>query len=186
MKKNLFLTLMLALLCTATAWAKFSPVQAKKYALREKTTGLFLDIQTLGINEPYAGVATNNISLSTKPCIVYFEPGDNGKYKIKNVDAAYVAVGDRAWNAVIAAAPYEWIVSADENGIDNLTISKDGNNYIGWDEEKPITAVSPLYNNAEGDNAGAQRMYFSLVEYSLLGNELMYTLQSPTGISVPL
>ena len=133
MKKNFFLTLMLAVLCTATSWAQFAPVPGKMYALKENTTGLYLDIQTLGINEPNANATTNNISLNAKPCIIYFEAGSNGKYKMKNVNGTYVAVGSRNWNAVIAANAYEWIITAEENSLNNLTIAKDANNYIGWD-----------------------------------------------------
>ena len=176
MKKNFFLTLMLAVLCTAASWAQFAPVPGKMYALKENTTGLYLDIQTLGINEPYANATTNNISLNAKPCIIYFEAGSNGKYKMKNVNGTYVAVGSRDWNAVIDANAYEWIITAEENSLNNLTIAKDANNYIGWDKNNIITSGTPIYNNAEGGNTAAVRLRFSLVEYPYV---LAYTIKSP-------
>ena len=88
MKKNFFLTLVLAVLCTATSWAQFAPVSGTKYALKEVTSGYYLDIQTLGVDEPNANGTTNNISLSAKPCIIYFE-ASNGKYTMKNVNGTY-------------------------------------------------------------------------------------------------
>ena len=59
MKKKFTLFLASLLLCLS-AHAEFVP--GKMYALKESTTGLYLDIQTLGIDEPNAGVTTNNIS----------------------------------------------------------------------------------------------------------------------------
>ena len=75
MKKTFLLSLLLTLLGTVSAWAEFNPEEGKMYALKEKTTGLYLDIQTLGINEANANATTNNISLNTNPCIIYFEKG---------------------------------------------------------------------------------------------------------------
>ncbi len=180
MKKNFLLTLLLALFSITASLAQFAPVSGTKYALKENTTGLYLDIQTLGINEPNAGAVTNNISLSAKPCIIYFEDGSNGKYKMKNVNDTYVAVGSRNWNAVIAANAYEWIITAEENDINSLTIAKDASNYIGWDNNNSITSGAPIYNNAEGDNTGAKRLRFSLVEYSNIIPGV-YTVKTATG-----
>ena len=58
MKKTTLLTLLLAVLGVATGRAEFSPEVGKMYALKESTSGLYLDIQTLGVNEAVAGYAT--------------------------------------------------------------------------------------------------------------------------------
>ena len=69
MKKTFLLSFLLALLGIVSVWAQFNPEAGKMYALKESTSGLFLDIQTLGINEANANGTTNNISLNAKPCI---------------------------------------------------------------------------------------------------------------------
>ena len=79
MKKTFLLSLFLTLLGTISAWAQFNPEAGKMYALKEKTSGLYLDIQTLGINEANAGGTTNNISLNAKPCIIYFDKGTTAR-----------------------------------------------------------------------------------------------------------
>ena len=127
MKKTSLLTLLLTLFSIATAWAEFNPTAGRMYALKEKTTGLYLDIQTLGINEPNANATTNNISLNAKPCIIYFEAASEGKWKMRNVNGQYVGIGSRNWNAVIGAT-HEWIFTEAEGLV---TIAKDANNYIG-------------------------------------------------------
>ena len=178
--------MVLALLCTATAWAGFSPIPGKQYALRENTTGLYLDIQTMGINEPNAGTTTNNISLNKKPCVIYFEAGSEGKYKIKNANGQYIGIGGggRGWNAVIDAT-HEWIITAKDGDISQLSIAKDNSNYIGWDNDRtnsPIVASKAMYNNAEGGNTGATRLYFSLVEYIAPTAETgCYTIKTKSG-----
>ena len=138
MKKTFLLSMLLTLLGTVTAWAEFAPEADTKYALRESTRGLFVDIQTKGINEPNANATTDNISLNTKPCIVYFEAGSGGKWKMKNVNGEYVGVGDRNWNAVIGRT-HEWTI-AEEGGY--ITIAREAGKYVSMDSP---TAGQPLY-----------------------------------------
>ena len=147
------------------------------YALKESTSGLYLDIQTLGINEPNANATTNNISLNAKPCIIYFEAGADGKWKMRNANGTFVGIGGREWNAVINSTGHEWIfTSVDEY----VTISKDATNFIGWDNNSSPTAGMPMYNNAEGGNKTATRLKFSLDDYPK-DTQTYYTLKSPTG-----
>ena len=160
MKKTFFLSLIFTLCCISSIWAQFSPMPNTKYALKEKISGLYLDIQTMDINEPNANATTNNISLSPNTCVIYFESGADGKWKMKNVNGQYVGIGSRNWNAVIGAT-HEWIFTEVEGLV---TIAKSENNYIGWDKNSTPKAESPLYNNAEGGNSGANRLYFTLVE----------------------
>ncbi len=177
MKKTTLLTLLLAVLGVATGRAEFTPEPGKMYALKESTSGLYLDIQTLGINEPNAYATTDNISLNAKPCIIYFEAGADGKWKMRNANGTFVGIGGREWNAVINSTGHEWIfTSVDEY----VTISKDATNFIGWDNDSSPTAGMPMYNNAEGGNKTATRLKFSLDDYPK-DIQTYYTLKSPTG-----
>ena len=177
MKKTFLLSLLLSLLGTIQTWAEFNPEAGKMYALKESTSGLYLDIQTLGINEPNANATTNNISLNAKPCIIYFEAGADGKWKMRNANGTFVGIGGREWNAVINSTGHEWIfTSVDEY----VTISKDATNFIGWDNNSSPTAGMPMYNNAEGGNKTATRLKFSLDDYPK-DIQTYYTLKSPTG-----
>ena len=177
MKKTFLLSLLLTLLGTVSAWAEFTPEAGKMYALKEKTTGLYLDIQTLGIHEP--DHTTNSMSLSSKLCIIYFEEGAEGKWRLKNANGTYGGnfTSGRTWNTTISETPYDWIIIEEaENGI---TIAKDATNYIGWDNGKNITAGSALYNNAEAGNKDAARIYFTLEEYTgidITGNASQATI----------
>ena len=166
MKKNFFLTLVLAVLCTAASWAQFAPEAGKMYAFREVTSGLFLDIQTLGINEPNANGTTNNISLSAKPCVIYFG-ASNGKYTMKNVNGTYAqqASGDRHWNAVIGTTAYEWAF-ADSDSDGYYTIARADGKFVKMDN---ATNGAPLYCNSD---AGLE---FALVEYTDLVDTHKYT-----------
>ena len=159
MKKNFFLTLMLAVLCTATSWAQFSPQPGKMYAFREVTSGLFLDIQTLGINEPLANGTTNNISLNATPRIIYFEEGETaGKYVMKNVEGTYAQqkTDGRDWNAVIGWTRYLWTIT-DADGDGYYTIARADGNFIGIDNP---TNRAPLYCNI------GTGLEFALVEFA--------------------
>ena len=177
MKKTFLLSLLLTLLGTISAWAEFNPEAGKMYALKEKTTGLYLDIQTLGIHEP--GHTTNSMSLNSKLCIIYFEAGAEGKWRLKNANGTYGGnfTTGRTWNTTIGETPYGWIIIEDaEKG---FSIAKDASNYIGWDNGKNITAGSALYNNAEGGNDKASRIYFTLEEYTgkdITGNGAQATI----------
>ena len=177
MKKTFLLSILLTLLGTISAWAEFNPEAGKMYALKEKTTGLYLDIQTLGINEP--GHTTNSMSLNSKLCIIYFEAGAEGKWRLKNANGTYGGnfTSGRTWNTTISETPYDWVLIEDaEKGI---SIAKDATNYIGWDNGKVITAGSALYNNAEGGNKEASRIYFTLEEYTgkdITGNGAQATI----------
>jgi hypothetical protein len=149
------------------------------YALKEKTSGLYLDIQTLGIHE--SGYTTNSISLNANPCVIYFEEGANGTWKLKNINGTYASnvTSERNWNTTISSTAYEWKI-AEADGL--ITIAKNANNYIGWDKNKAIIAGSALYNNAEGDNKEAERISFSLVEYTSANlSQGYYSLKSATG-----
>ena len=166
MRKTFLLTLLLTLWGTAVSWAQFSPEAGKMYALKESTSGLYLDIQTLGIHEPNAGYATNNISLNEKPCIIYFEAGttDNTKWTLKNVNGTYVAqASSRDWNAVISNSAYEWTIAEPET--DLFTIARSDGKFINIDTK---SAGQPLYCDK------GTGMKFSLVE-------LYAAFKSPTG-----
>lgn len=147
------------------------------YALKENTSGLYLDIQTSGIHEP--GQTTNSMSLNAKPCVIYFEAGEGGKWKMKNACGTYASniTDGRDWNTSISSTAYEWTISAEDGDIAKLTLSKDGSNYVGWDKVNEITAGSALYNNAEVGNTKAKRLYFTLVEEYPINTHCYYALK---------
>ena len=156
MKKNFLLTLVLGLLCTAASWAQFAPDANKVYALKEKTTGLYLDIQTKGFTDPNAKDTTNNISLNAKPCIIYFETGsETGKWKIRNAKGEYVCkLGD--WNVTIGNGNlHEWTINVETTA---LTIAGSDGKYINANDGQ-TAAGNPLYCDK------GTGMKFSLVEY---------------------
>lgn len=171
MKKTTLLTLLLAVLGVATGRAEFSPEAGKMYALKESTSGLYLDIQTLGVNEPNANATTNNISLNSKPCIIYFEAGADGKWKMRNANGTYaMQASSRNWNAVIGATAYEWTIAEPETGL--YTIARADGKYISMDN---ATSGSPLYCDK------TTGLKFSLVEYSSSLAQGYYALKSSTG-----
>ena len=143
----------------------FSPIVGEAYYLMDRTSGLFLDIETKGVNEPNQGT-TNNISLSDKPCVVYFESGNGGKWKLKNSKGEYIGRGDHTWNAVIGAT-HEWTI-AEINGA--IAISSESGQFIGADNK---VASKPLYCDRD------LGMQFTLVEPNTL--ETYYALKSPQG-----
>ena len=164
MKKSFILSLLLALCCSLQCWAEFNPTPGKMYALKEKSTGLYLDIQTLGIHE--SGHTTNSMSLNANPRLIYFEAGATaGTWCLKNGNGTYGSnfTSGRDWNTTISETPYDWIFAEETEG---LTISKSSKNYIGWDNGKTIVAGSALYNNAEGGNNKASRIYFALEDFT--------------------
>ena len=179
MKKTYFLTLLTLLCSIATAWAQFNPNPRVKYALQEITSGLYLDIQTLGSNKDEG---TDNISLSYQPCVVYFEKGSNtGTWKMKNVNEKYVYfnntkwedryTGDH-WNPKIGDSAHDWIINeVSVEGKALITIARDQNTYINTDNK---SSGSPLFCDQPTG------MQLALVKYNDLYREC-YALKSPTG-----
>lgn len=147
----------------------FTPTSGTMYALQEVNSGLYLNIQTLGINEPNQS-GTNNISLNANPCIVYFEQGttDNTKWTLKNATGTYAmqASGTRDWNASIGSTAYEWISNAVDTDI--ITIARADGKYIGMDTP---TNGAPLYCDR------GTALQFKLVPYSDL-NRGVFTIKS--------
>lgn len=173
MKKTFLLSLLLSLLGTIQTWAEFNPEAGKMYALKESTSGLYLDIQTLGINEPNANATTNNISLNAKPCIIYFEKGttDNAKWVLKNANGTYaMQASSRNWNAVIGTTAYEWTISEPETGF--FTIARADGKFISMDN---ATSGSPLFCDK------GTGLKFALIEYSSSLTQGYYALKSETG-----
>ena len=170
MKKSLFLTLLLALLCIVTARAQFAPTEGKRYALQETTSGLYLDIQTLGINEANAGRTTNNLSLNAKPCIIYFAAGttDASKWTMKNVNGTYaMQASSRDWNATIGTTAYEWTINEPEASI--YTIARADGNFINVDTK---AAGQPLFCDK------GTGMTLKLVDYDEF-QQAAFTMKSP-------
>ena len=158
MKKNFFLTLMLAVLCTATSWAQFNPVEGKAYALKFQNYDLYVDIQTKG----YADYNDANcISASFSPTKIYFEVGTDGKWKIKNANGEYIGIGNSSWNVAIEKET-QWTIDAEESVI---TISA-GDGYIGVDTPKD---GGILYSNT------SKNYWFEVLEYDKLTHSTVYT-----------
>lgn len=139
MKKISFLTLLFTFCSVAAAWAEFAPEANRRYTLKENSTGLYLDIQTLDIHEP--GHTTHSISLNSNPRTIYFETGTGGKWKMRNAEGKYArqATDGRNWNAVIGDEPYEWTFTESDNLV---TIARADGKYVNVD--KP-SAGQPLY-----------------------------------------
>lgn len=171
MKRPFLLTFLLVLSFSLHCWAEFNPITGKMYALKEKTSGLYLDIQTLGINEANANATTNNISLNVVPCAIYFE-ASNGKWKMKNINDTYVQqASSRNWNVVIGSSAYEWTIKEPSTG--TYTISRADGKYINVDTK---AVAQPLFCDKETG------MEFSLVEYTSSNlSQGYYTLKSSTG-----
>ena len=168
MKKTFLFSLLLTLLGTLSAWAEFNPTANKGYVLKEKTSGLYLDIQTLGINEPNAGGTTNNISLNANPHIIFFEAGSDGKWKMRNANGNYVQqASSRNWNVVIGSAAYEWTINEPLTGL--FTIARADGKYISMDN---ASDGQPLYCDK---GTGLQ---FALEEYV---PQVYYSLKSATN-----
>ena len=175
MKKTSLLTLLLTLFGFATAWAEFAPIAGIQYALQEKSSGLYLDIQTMGINEPNAKEETNNISLNTKPCVIYFEAGTGGKWILKNVHGTYAQQAtSRNWNVVIGTTPYEWSINEPSTGI--YTIARADGKYINADSK---AAGEPLFCDKDTG------MEFALMEYSSIqATTYAFAIDAPKGKDV--
>ena len=153
MKKTSLLTLLFVLCGVVSAWADFAPEANKRYILKESSTGLYLDIQTLDIHEP--GHTTHSISLNVNPRTIYFEAGAGGKWKMRNADGKYArqAEGGRHWNAVIGDDPYEWTFVETDNVV---SIARADGKYISMDNP---SAGQPLYCDK------SMGLRFQLMEY---------------------
>ena len=141
------------------------------YALKESTSGLYLDIQTLGIKDGTRN--TNNISLNDKPCIIFFENGSTtGTWKIKNANGQYVyhVAGDGHWNPEIATSSSDWSVIATNNG--GYTLAREDGKFINVDTK---ASGQPLYCDK------VTGMEFALLEYSSSLTQGYYALKSETG-----
>ena len=180
MKKNLFLTLMLAVLCTATAWAEFSPKEGQAYSLQLQGYYLYMDVETKGKQDTEDA---NCISLSSSPVAVYFEKNEStGNWKIKNAYGEYIGYGisggeHSGWNAAIGRES-NWYISMPETDI--ITIS-DGDSYIGV-ETPAVGGI--LYRSA----TDAMNYKFKISEYRSVayGGQFAYTLKSPAGTYLQL
>ena len=177
MKKNLFLTLMLALLCTATAWAQFNPKADTAYALQLVDTELYMDVETL---ERSPNGVDNNISLSATPTQVFFEKAQWG-WSIKNSRGNYINVGSEWWNPAIQDSYNEcdWII--DEPVVGVITIQYPwAKKYIGTDDPKDGGLLWCSIEEGEG-----KYIRFKLIEFSQF--EQAYTLSvvdMPDGASI--
>lgn len=180
MRKSVFLTLLIALFGTAAAWAEFNPTAGVKYALQENSSGLYLDIQTLGFGNHWEGA--DNISLSAQPCGIYFEAGQSGRWKMKNTNNQYVYVGNPDnWNPRIGhngESGYEWIFS--ESGKELYTIAWEvgatSYRYVHMDEP---TANAPLWCSSE-----TPQLEFSLVRYEAPTGSYSFHINAPQGENV--
>ena len=111
------------------------------YALKETTSGLYLDIQT-GVKDGH-NYYDDNLSLSANPCVIYFakETTDNAKWTMKNANGEYVMqAGDRHWIVRFGETAYEWTIAEPESG--KFTIARADGKFIGADN---ITAGVCLY-----------------------------------------
>ena len=156
MKKHFYLTLLLALFSAATVWAQFAPEEGKMYALKETTSGLYLDIQT-GVNDGN-NYYDDNLSLSANPCVIYFAAGttDNTKWTMKNAYGEYVMQGDRHWIVRLGENAYEWTIAEPETGKFTIARADDGK-FIGADN---TTAGVCLYCDR------GTGLKFELMEYT--------------------
>ncbi len=176
MRKNVFLTLLIALFSVATAWAEFNPTPGVKYALQERTSGLYLDIQTLGRGNSWEGA--ENISLSDQVCGIYFEAGQSGRWKMKNTKNQYVYLGNPDdWNPRIGKngePGYEWIFS--ESSKDLYTIACEAG-YIHVDD--PAADV-PLWSSG-----ATTKLAFELIILDApILSYTFYIIDAPQGVNV--
>ncbi|MBR3612130.1 MAG: alpha-N-acetylglucosaminidase C-terminal domain-containing protein [Bacteroidaceae bacterium] len=171
MKKHFYLTLLLALFSAATVWAQFAPEEGKMYALKETTSGLYLDIQT-GVNDGNS-YYDDNLSLSANPCVIYFAAGttDASKWTMKNANGEYVMQqtgNNRHWIVRLGENAYEWTIAEPETG--KFTIARADGKFIGADN---TTAGVCLYCDR------GTGLKFEVEEYKYIVGS--YTLKTVTG-----
>ena len=120
----------------------FNPEAGKAYALKVKDQDLYLNVRTLGIDDP-STAGSNNISLSARPfAAIYFEAGGTeGTWKMKNVNGKYVGVPGKGWNPMICDTSHDWTIVM-ENGV--VTIAKSSGAYINANDGA-VAAGNPLY-----------------------------------------
>ena len=176
MRKSVLLTLLIALFSVSAVWAEFNPTQGVKYALQEKSSGLYLDIQTLGRGNSWEGA--DNISLSDQVCGIYFEAGQSGRWKMKNTNNQYVYLGDPDyWNPRIGKngePGYEWIFS--ESSKDLYTIAWESG-YIHVDD--PAANV-PLWSSG-----ATTKLAFELIILDApILSYTFYIIDAPQGVNV--
>ena len=176
MRKSVLLTLLIALFSVATAWAELNPTPGVKYALQERTSGLYLDILTLGRGNSWEGA--DNISLSAQPCGIYFEAGQSGRWKMKNTNNQYVYLGNPDyWNPRIGKngePGYEWIFS--ESSKDLYTIAWESG-YIHVDD--PAADV-PLWSSG-----ATTKLAFELIILDApILSYTFYIIDAPQGVNV--
>ena len=143
---------------TVTVTVAIELEAGKAFVFKEKTSGLYLDIRTLGIKD--GGRNTNNISLSSKPYPIYLESGSaDGKWKMKNANGKYVfhktAGTDGHWNPEIGEQSSEWSISKSNEGGFTIARAADGK-YLNVDTK---AAGKPLYCDK------ASGMQFELLNY---------------------
>ena len=139
--------------------APFAPEVGKAYVLKVVGTDKYLDIRTLGNDDPNAS-GSNNISTSTKPYPIYFEQGQNGTWKMKNANGKYVGLyPGKNWDPVIGASSYDWTMAGNAS---NFTIARESGKYINYntDADADKVAGKPLYCDK---GTGLQ---FRLVDYN--------------------
>lgn len=139
--------------------APFAPEVGKAYVLKVVGTDKYLDIRTLGNDDPNAS-GSNNISTSTKPYPIYFEQGQNGTWKMKNANGKYVGLyPGKDWDPVIGASSHDWTM---EGNASNFTIARGSGKYINYNTNKDNDKVvgKPLYCDK---GTGLQ---FQLVDYN--------------------
>ena len=139
--------------------APFAPEVGKAYVLKVVGTDKYLDIRTLGNDDPNAS-GSNNISTSTKPYPIYFEQSQNGTWKMKNANGKYVGLyPDKAWDPVIGASSHDWTMAGNAS---NFTIARESGKYINYntDADADKVAGKPLYCDK---GTGLQ---FRLVDYN--------------------
>ena len=182
MKKAYFLTLLTLFCSIATVWAEFNPTPDVQYALREKTSGTYLDIQTLGFGNSWEGA--DNISLSSQPCIIYFEAGTNsGTWKMKNASSQYVYVGNPDdWNPRIGKngePGYEWIFSENKTLFSIARRDQWENTYFVYMDDPG--AGKPLWSSSSD-----KWLEFSLIDFANLTQDYTFYIDSnaPQGVSV--